>query len=484
MENRSIMSVLYRPAWLPASVTAGLLVAALGLLVGLSWYSREQLRPVVGHMAQLNRLQSAGLRLQGLLAAHLRTSGPIDPLERDAIQKELQAILALDSHLVGETPAILQRARAALDALAENPREALILTLTEIRKVLAAETHAHDILLQEVYRTEELEFDIALGALVTLPLIAFVVLALVRRHILSPLGDLSRFMTLLSGREYREAPVQGVDPMLKPLFERYNELVCRLARLEREHQTRQRSLEDEVRLATGTLLGQQRRLADAERLAAVGELAARVAHELRNPLAGMQMALNNLRSDISDPDHAQRLGLVIGELNRVFSLLNDLLERARREPEASREVDIAATVGEVLQLVGYQLPGGIVLERDIPDGLICRLPENGLRQALLNLVLNADQALGEGAGTIRVRARRDSDRIMLEVQDDGPGFPESLRDGRIRPFASARPDGTGLGLAVVRRFVADLGGALQITNLKPRGACVSLRLPCPPAHHG
>ncbi len=484
MDKRHIVSALYRPAWLPASVAAALLLAALGLLVGLSWYSREQLRPVVGHMAQLSRLQGAGLRLQELLATHLRTSGPIDPGERDAIQQELEAILALDSHLLGETPATLRRARAALDTLAENPREALIVTLAEIRKALAAETRAHDLLVQEVYRTEELEFDVALGALVALPLIGFVILALVRRHILSPLGDLGRFMALLSGRDYREAPVQGVDPMLKPLFKRYNELVRRLAELEREHQRRQRSLEEEVRLATGALLGQQRRLADAERLAAVGELAARVAHELRNPLAGMQMALNNLRDDLCDPDHVQRLGLVITELNRVFSLLNELLEQARREPEAPRELDVAATVSEVLQLVSYQLPVAITLERDIPDRLVCRLPENGLRQALLNLVLNAAQALGEETGTIRVHARRDSARLILQVQDDGPGFPESLREGRLRPFVSARPGGTGLGLAVVRRFVSDLGGELRITNREPKGACVSLQLPCVPPQHG
>jgi len=482
MTHRNLVSALYRPAWLPAWATLSLLFLALVLLVGLAWYSREQLQPVVRHMAQLSRLQNTGLRIQELLVAHLRAESPVDPRIRAQLQKELDAILALDNHLDAQTPAALDRARTALDALSRAPREALILTLAEIRQVLQAETRAHDVLVKEVYGAEDLELEIALAALIALPLIALSALALMRRRILSPLDQLGRFMDQVSRGDYRELPTEDIDPVLRPLFARYNELMERLEGVEHAHVSRQRLLEQEVALATGTLLEQQRRLADAERLAAVGELAARIAHELRNPLSGMQMALKNLRHDISDPDHAERLGLVIAELDRVFTLLNDLLERARQQPEPARAVDLATVSDELVRLVRYQRPEGIRLKQEIPTHLSCRLPENGLRQTLLNLLLNARQALGERPGTIRLRARRRDDWLVLEVEDDGPGFPESLRDGRIRPFVSSRPDGTGLGLAVVRRFVAELGGHLQLNNLQPHGARVTVELPCTDAH--
>ena len=478
MGDRKFLSVLYRPAWIPTWVTLLLLFLALVLLVGLAWYSREQLRPVVRHMAELSRLQDTGLRVQELLVARLRAEGPVDPRVREELQGELDAILDLNSHLNKETPIALARARTILDALQDRPREALILTLAEIRKVLQLETRAHGTLVKQVYRAENVELEIAVAALITLPLIALSVLALMRRRILSPLDQLGRLIEQLSHADYRQVPIEGVDPVLRPLFERYNELVERLERMQSEHESRRRSLEQEVALATGTLLEQQRRLADAERLAAVGELAARIAHELRNPLAGMQMALKNLRNDVSDPDHAERLGLVIAELDRIFELLNGLLEQARQQPEPSRQVDLATVSGEVAGLVRYQLPDGIRLEQEVADQTRCRLPENGLRQTLLNLLLNARQALGDGPGTIRLRARRREGWLMLEIEDDGPGFPESLRDGRIRPFVSSRPDGTGLGLAMVRRFVAELGGHLRLNNLQPHGARITLELPC------
>lgn len=482
MRDRSLIRALYRPAWFPAWATLSLLFLALVLLVGLAWYSRAQLQPVVRHMAQLSRLQNTGLRVQELLVSHLRADTPIDPRLREELQEELDAILALDNHLDAQTPAALDRARTALDALSRDPREALVLSLTEIRRVLEAETRAHDALVKQVYGVEDLELEIALTALVALPLIALSVLALMRRRILSPLDQLGRFMDQVSCGDYRELPLEDIDPVLTPLFRRYNELVQRLEGMEREHVDRQHSLEQEVSLATGTLLAQQRRLADAERLAAVGELAARIAHELRNPLSGMQMALKNLRNDVSDPDHAERLGLVIAELDRVFGLLNELLDRARQQPEPARSVDLVTVCDELVRLVRYQLPQGIRLEQEIPRGLGCRLPENGLRQTLLNLLLNARQALGDGPGTIHLRARRREGHLVLQVEDDGPGFSESLREGRIRPFVSSRPGGTGLGLAVVRRFVAELGGHLQLNNLQPHGARVTVELPCTDAH--
>ena len=97
--------------------------------------------------------------------------------------------------------------------------------------------------------------------------------------------------------------------------------------------------------------------------------------------------------------------------------------------------------------------------------------------ALLNLVLNAMQAVGDGPGRITIQARRDDGAVRLEVSDDGPGFPDELLAGGVRPFASARESGTGLGLAIARRFARDVQGELRLGNRAPGGACAELRIP-------
>jgi C4-dicarboxylate-specific signal transduction histidine kinase len=128
-------------------------------------------------------------------------------------------------------------------------------------------------------------------------------------------------------------------------------------------------------------------------------------------------------------------------------------------------------------LTRYQIPSHIELRSEVPGGLIGRLPECDLRQALLNLVLNAAQAIDGHPGHIVIAARRQQGRIEISVSDNGPGFsPELLGDG-IRAFATSRTQGTGLGLAIVQRFVRDVGGQLKLANRFPQGALVTLQLP-------
>jgi C4-dicarboxylate-specific signal transduction histidine kinase len=106
-----------------------------------------------------------------------------------------------------------------------------------------------------------------------------------------------------------------------------------------------------------------------------------------------------------------------------------------------------------------------------------RLAEFALRQALLNLVLNAAQAIDGHPGHIVVGAHREMGRISISVTDDGPGFNPELLGNRIRAFTTARSQGTGLGLAIVQRFAREIGGQLKLANVYPRGARVTLQLP-------
>ena len=252
----------------------------------------------------------------------------------------------------------------------------------------------------------------------------------------------------------------------------------RLARLDEAQREHAASLEKQVRSATHALLDQQRSLARSERLAATGELAASIAHELRNPLAGIQMTLSNLRTELDSAALAERVDLVIAEVMRLSRLLGSLLDTSHEPPEPPRRIDLHLVVDEMLGLTRYQLSPAIALENRIAPGFAARMPEGRLRQALLNLVLNAARALGESGGQISIEALQEGEHTRISVEDTGPGFPDTLLREGVQPFRSSRTQGTGgLGLPMVQRFARDLGGAMQLENRDPRGARVTLLLP-------
>jgi signal transduction histidine kinase len=315
-----------------------------------------------------------------------------------------------------------------------------------------------------------------------LPVAGVVALLFLRRRIEGPLDNLGQLLVHLAARDYRPVPQAAVDEsaaLVQPVFHSYNGLVERLRRLEEDHRNREQTLEQAVRGATEALLKQSRQLARSDRLAAVGAVSAGLAHELRNPLAGIQMACTKLRRAISDADQLARLDAVVAELRRLNTMLTERVDAARHAPEPLGPIHLKGTVDQLLSLVRYQVPEGVRLESDIPNDLTCRLPEGGLRQALLNLVLNASQSMENARGSVEIRARRQGDAVLLTVSDTGPGFPAEMLAIGVRPFASGRVGGTGLGLAMVRGFTQDINGELQLANREPCGAQVTLRVPCP-----
>jgi two-component system NtrC family sensor kinase len=304
-------------------------------------------------------------------------------------------------------------------------------------------------------------------------------LAIVFLHfrILHPLNDLKELLQRLTETNYTPITTDHLDPLLLPVFNSYNEMVKHLAELEEANRLHAQSLQQEVRLATQTLLEQQHSLARADRLAVIGELAAELAHEIRNPLAGIQMAFSNFRREIDGSDKLERLDLIDSELKRMARLLNDMLSQSRHSPEAPTAFDVATLIRELVALTRYQVAESIHLEIDAPALLPVHLPEDGLRQALLNLILNAADALEESSGLIRIKARKGNQGLQIDVLDNGAGFSQDMLEHGIRPFRTSRQRGTGLGLAMVQRFVKDVDGAIKLTNWQPHGACVSLLLP-------
>jgi nitrogen fixation/metabolism regulation signal transduction histidine kinase len=169
--------------------------------------------------------------------------------------------------------------------------------------------------------------------------------------------------------------------------------------------------------------------------------------------------------------------LIAAEVDRLLDLLNMQLRRARHRPEGLETVDLAQLIGGLVMLLKYQMPDTISLRAELPESLPARLPPNGLRQAVFNLLRKAQQALARRGGIIRVSSAERGANIEICVEDDGPGFADPLLSDGVRRFMTTWEGGTGLGLAMVRRFAQDLGGRLELTNRDQGGACARIIVP-------
>ncbi len=466
-----------------SSVVLVVLLLLLLLFIGTAWYNQQRLAPTASHVMDINHLQTLALDLQHLLRQQVLDHTQPSRAQLNDLQNELELLSLLDQYLLPTTSTHIQNARKFLNTDEDMPsKKDLIKALDELLQGLLAEIKQHNQAIQNLNSEGSFIWQLSSSIIFVLLLLAAGLVLLLRTRIFQPLHNLQQLMTLLARQDYALASIRDADPILQPLLKRYNTMVTRLQELEQQHHSREQSLQREVQAATRALLQQHRSLARSEQLAAVGEMAASLSHELRNPLAGIQMALNNLLQDTADPEHQERLDLILGEVHRLNRLLNDTLNQTRHSPESYRLLRLAETVDSLLTLARYQLPDNIEVSQDIAPTLMCHLPESRLRQTLLNLILNAAQAIGEAKGHIYISAEVKEPYIEFTIRDDGSGFPQELLTGGVQAFATWRRGGTGLGLAAVRRFVRELDGQLSLQNVEPHGACVTLLLPCQKAY--
>ena len=474
--------VSYRYAQLRGWAVMGLLLLALSLLGGMIWRNFERLETMRAYVNYAHHIQQVAADIQASLTDYFITQNrQIQGQRLSRLTEEIFELATNDHHVAPETPGKLQELRATIteftDARATpEQKEAHLLTALNITSsIMDVETLNREAMLEDISQSTRTE--IALVFATTLCLLILVGFFL-RYRILAPLNDLRKLLLRLAEEDYTPMAIQRIDPLLLPIFNSYNVMVSRLAELEEAKRHHAQSLEAEVRAATQALMEQQAGLARNERLAAVGELAAGIAHELRNPLAGIQMTCMNLRGEIVDSDQRHRVALVIDELKRMGRLLNELLDLSKHTPAPVTEFDLPVMVRELLALLRYQVPTGIELVMEGPPYLVCHLPESRIRQCLLNLVLNASQAMGAQPGKIKVVIHAEStDRVCLTVIDEGPGFSPQMLTTGIRPFVTGKTGGTGLGLAMVQRFVRELGGLMSLGANQPHGAQVRLVIP-------
>jgi len=245
-------------------------------------------------------------------------------------------------------------------------------------------------------------------------------------------------------------------------------------RLEQTHE----ALRAEVCRLSDELAVKNRELARKNRLADLGQMASHVAHEVRNNLVPVKLYLSLLRRRLTaDPGSCEVLEKVDSGFVALESAVSDLLNfTADRDPRPE-QVSLLPLVEDVLGSLAPRLSAQAIEPCiDVPNGLACIADPTMLRRALLNLALNAIEAMPAG-GRLTVRGRGEPDAFDLTVSDTGPGMSEDVLRRVFEPFFTTKNTGTGLGLAIVYRIAEVHGGEVLAMNRPEGGAAFSLRLP-------
>lgn len=223
----------------------------------------------------------------------------------------------------------------------------------------------------------------------------------------------------------------------------------------------------------------RQQVARADRLAAVGEVAAGIAHELRTPLTSIRGFVQFLQGS-TDPGEWRKYGdIIIREVDGMNRIISELLSLVRPRPLNLVGTDLNQLVEETLLLAPENAAKGrIAFAVRLAPGLKAVKADRGqIKQVLLNVLVNATQAIA-GPGRIEVAtAARGADEVSVRVSDDGCGIPEAARERIFDPFFSTKPGGTGLGMAIARRIIEDHGGRIEIDSIEGEGTSIALILP-------
>jgi two-component system sensor histidine kinase HydH len=251
-----------------------------------------------------------------------------------------------------------------------------------------------------------------------------------------------------------------------------------------EVRRRERDQSAVIRTQMEAIEAARARLVQSEKLAALGQLSASIAHEVRNPLAVIRSAAQSLDESVAAGDDEGRRAcqFIIAEIDRLTSVVSSLLAFARPLRLDPRPVAVDELFDSALLLAAPDLTRQHVrvARPDGPLPLRVRADVDLVRQVLVGLLVNAVEAVGPD-GEVRLAARPRGDAVEIEVADSGPGVPAELQTRIFEPFFTTRARGTGLGLPIARQIVEAHGGKLEVGEPRGRGARFLVHLPAAPA---
>ncbi|MBP5429663.1 MAG: HAMP domain-containing protein [Elusimicrobiaceae bacterium] len=390
-----------------------------------------------------------------------------------SVQEQLQAMLAqvrqqLDGATQGEVA--LSDGRRLLVAVAKVPKmswEIYVLQPANVPMRLFVDNLIHSS-----------AWDIILVALCMLAFVG-VVSYLVIIPITRPLARLRKAVVRLREDENQVIKPQDVEipnneigelagafvDMSQTLHERRQELAQMNQVLEQRVEQRTR----ELQAATGELV-------KAERLAAIGQMASIISHEIRNPLAVISNSTRLIKTLTTPTDQKviKQFNIIESEVRQANSIINEVLGYARKRELILSMIDINSFLHEIL--LAFPVPAGITVQEQLAsESVRIKADAEEIKQALRNLLTNAVEAMPNG-GTLTLGSKVGRRLVALYVSDTGAGVPEELKQKIFSPFFTTKARGTGLGLAVVRKAVVRHGGKLFITSTPGKGACFQIYL--------
>jgi signal transduction histidine kinase len=412
-------------------------------------------------------------RLQSQLEGALSVVGQGDFALNLAILQNVRAVLGAEVLTLGERGEVLASTAGSdrtplIDAvraiLAERPPagdEALVVSADcgepcmIAARPLAGRPGAVVALIAETSElraaTQAVTRAIVLGSAAS-AIVMLLVGHVVVRRVTAPLRRLLDFVRRVSGGVRERAAVS--DDEIGVLAEAFNGMLDRLEQ-------------------------SQEALVRSEKLAVTGLVAARVAHDVRNPLSSIKMQTQLLQARLGrDPEDAATLASVIQDIELVERVVRDLVETARPGELKREATSVNAVIRAALQQLAPQFSHrkigvGMTLASDVPD---VALDGNRFQQALLNVFVNAAEAMPSG-GEIVVESRRDGDQVRITICDEGTGIDPAIAERVFDPFVSTKREGVGLGLVNARAVVEGHGGRITLSPRQPRGTCASIALP-------
>ncbi len=396
-----------------------------------------------GLMAALARVRSFGATLvDGNQAPLLKNEAsvalpgfqvPAHAVGRSATVSDYATVT--DNYFVASTHSSL----APVSLVVTAPRSATYLT-------------ARSLLVQLVFT------GIALVALVA------IIAMVVARRLSGPIERLSRAVDAVGAGNFDVSVKANTRDEVSQLANSFNTMAVNL----RERDAR-------LREAHAQLL-------QSEKMAAIGQLSAGLAHEVKNPLAGILGYAQLTRRSLQNPEVIMRnIDVIERETRRCTDIISNLMRFARQEPGSRAPTDINVAVSRAIALVDHQLGlQNVAIRTDMQEGLppvSCNI--NQLQQVVMNLLINAQQVMEPAGGKVHVSTRLSGTDVIIEVDDTGPGVPQDVRARIFDPFFTTKQagQGTGLGLSVSYGLIRDHGGDIRVSDAPGGGARFTISLP-------
>jgi two-component system NtrC family sensor kinase len=308
----------------------------------------------------------------------------------------------------------------------------------------------------------------------------------VARRISGPIQDMAHAARAVAQGDYSPKVHVSSGDEISYLAASFNTMTSKLAHAHQELLDWGEQLERKVEQRTAELKAAQQNLLRTAKLAAVGRLAAGVAHEINNPLTGVLTNSSLMLEDLADEDpRREELQTIVNETLRCRKIVKGLLDFARQTQPHMQALSINQVVEDILALVRNQANFRNLTIQTALDAALPPVMADGdqMRQVILNIVLNAADAMPQG-GTLRITSAQEATGgVTLQIADTGKGIPDEIRDRLFEPFFTTKSSGTGLGLAIAYGIVEQHKGTLTVESVPGRGTTIVITLPVSDGDH-